>query len=228
MSKTAEKAVIVFSGGMDSVCYASHLGKRYDLYGITFSYGQKADREVRTAKKFAKKSGLKRHKVVDIGFMKELYGDTNVLTSSKKRIPDKFEYSIVVPIRNAVFLIIAAAWAHTLNATVVAYGAHTGDVHYPDCRPGFARKIQDALNEGESDGIRRGIRGPITVISPYIDGYSKSDLIRIGYKNLGDEIFKTWSCYAGGDAHCGSCESCNNRKAAFAESKIRDRTAYLS
>ena len=59
--------------------------------------------------------------------MKELYGDSNVLTSSKRKIPSKFDYSIVVPIRNAVFLSIASAWAFTLNASLVVYGAHTGD-----------------------------------------------------------------------------------------------------
>ncbi len=221
------RAVIIFSGGMDSACYASQLGKKYDLYGITFSYGQKAGQEIRTAKRFAKKIGLKRHRVVDIGFMKELYGDTNVLTGPSRKIPGKFEYSIVVPIRNAIFLTIAAAWAYTLNASIVAYGAHTGDAHYPDCRPGFAAKIQDALNEGEVDGIKMGIRRPVKVLSPYIEGYSKSDLIRLGYGNLGDGIFKTWSCYADKSAHCGRCESCNNRKSAFKSLDLVDKTAYL-
>ncbi len=222
-----KRAVIIFSGGMDSVCYASHLGREYDLYGITFSYGQRAGREVRTAREFAEKIGLKKHRVVDIGFMRELYGDTNVLTGPGRKIPGKFEYSIVVPIRNAVFLTIAAAWAYTLNAPVVAYGAHTGDAPYPDCRPGFARKIQDALNEGEIDGIRMGIRRPVRILSPHIEGYSKSDLIRIGHGNLGDEIFKTWSCYADGSAHCGRCESCNNRKSALEGLNMDDKTAYL-
>ena len=159
--------------------------------------------------------------------MKDLYGDTNVLTSSKKKIPGKFEYSIVVPIRNAIFLTIATAWAYTLNASVVAYGAHTGDTHYPDCRPKFAKKIQNALNEGEIDGIKMGIRQSITVLSPYIEKYSKSDLIKLGYKNLKEEIFKTWSCYASKSAHCGECESCNNRKIAFEKLNLKDKTKYL-
>ncbi|PIN96848.1 MAG: 7-cyano-7-deazaguanine synthase, partial [Nitrosopumilus sp. CG10_big_fil_rev_8_21_14_0_10_33_7] len=82
-----KKAVIVFSGGIDSVCVASYLKPRYELYGVTFSYGQKANREIIAAKIFAKKFGLKQHKIIDIGFMKELYGDSNVLTSSKRKIP---------------------------------------------------------------------------------------------------------------------------------------------
>ena len=223
-----KKAVIVFSGGVDSVCAVSFLKSRYDLYGITFSYGQKASSEIAAAKSFAKKLGLKQHKIIDIGFMKELYGDSNVLTSSKREIPEKFEYSIVVPIRNAVFLSIASAWAFTLNASLVAYGAHTGDKHYPDCRPVFAKKLESAFNQGEIDGIHAKLRKNIEIWSPYREGLSKSDLLKSGMKILGDSVFKTWSCYSNRKYHCGICESCNNRKKAFAKAGITDKTKYLN
>lgn len=223
-----KKAVVVFSGGVDSICAASFLKSRYELYGITFSYGQKASKEVGTAKTFAKRLGLREHKIIDIGFMKNLYGDSNVLTSSRKKIPSTFDYSIVVPIRNAVFLSIASAWAYTLNASLVAYGAHTGDKHYPDCRPAFARRLESAFNQGEIDGIKSGLRKNIEIWSPYRQGLSKSDLLKVGIKNLGELIFKTWSCYANTKHHCGSCESCQNRKRAFAKAKIKDGTEYLS
>ena len=222
-----KKAVIVFSGGIDSVCAVSFLKSKYELYGITFSYGQKANMEIAAAKSFAKKLGLKEHKIIDIGFMKNLYGNSNVLTSSKRKIPTKFEYSIVVPIRNAVFLSIASAWAFTLNASLVAYGAHTGDTNYPDCRPKFAKKLENAFNEGEIDGINLKLRKSIEIWSPYRKGLSKSDLLKTGIKNLGDSIFKTWSCYSNKKYHCGICESCNNRKIAFKEAKIKDKTKYL-
>ncbi len=222
-----KKAVIVFSGGIDSVCSVSFLKSKYELYGITFSYGQKANMEIAAAKSFAKKLGLKEHKIIDIGFMKNLYGNSNVLTSSKRKIPTKFEYSIVVPIRNAVFLSIASAWAFTLNASLVAYGAHTGDTNYPDCRPKFAKKLENAFNEGEIDGINSKLRKSIEIWSPYRKGLSKSDLLKTGIKNLGDSIFKTWSCYSNKKYHCGVCESCNNRKIAFKEAKIKDKTKYL-
>ncbi|MDE0831524.1 MAG: 7-cyano-7-deazaguanine synthase [Nitrosopumilus sp.] len=222
-----KKAVIVFSGGIDSVCAVSFLKSKYELYGITFSYGQKANMEIAAAKSFAKKLGLKEHKIIDIGFMKNLYGNSNVLTSSKRKIPTKFEYSIVVPIRNAVFLSIASAWAFTLNASLVAYGAHTGDTNYPDCRPKFAKKLENAFNEGEIDGINSKLRKSIEIWSPYRKGLSKSDLLKTGIKNLGDSIFKTWSCYSNKKYHCGICESCNNRKIAFKEAQIKDKTKYL-
>lgn len=217
---------MVFSGGLDSVCTATYLQSKYELYGITFSYGQKANQEIRIAKHFAKILNFKEHKIVNIEFMKEIYAKTNALTNSKIDIPEKFDYTIVVPIRNAVFLSIASAWAFAMGAMLVAYGAHKGDRQYPDCRPIFSRKIEGAFNSGEIDGIRLGLRKKISVWSPYTVGFSKSDLLRIGYKKLGDKIFNTWSCYSDTKMHCGRCESCNNRKSAFVKAKINDKTVY--
>ena len=221
-----KKAIVVFSGGLDSVCTAIHLQSRFELYAITFSYGQKANQEITLARYFSKILKLKEHKIVNIEFMKGLYEKTNVLTNSTMKIPSKFDYSVVVPIRNAVFLSIASAWAFSKNAQLVAYGAHKGDQRYPDCRPSFTRLIEQAFNEGEIDGIKEGLRKKIRVWTPFIAGLSKSDLLKIGYRRLGDEICKTWSCYADTKIHCGRCESCNNRKAAFLNARINDKTKY--
>jgi len=223
-----KKAVVICSGGLDSLCLGAHLSKQYELYGITFSYGQRASKELEAAKKVGKALHLKEHKIIPLDFMKSLYGTSNVLTSTKKSIPSKFEYSIVVPIRNAIFVTIATAWAFSLRASLVAYGAHTDDIKYPDCRPAFSRKIESALNQGEIDGIRLGIRNRIKVWSPYSVGISKSTLVRTGYEKFGDKIFQTWSCYANSKHHCGKCESCNNRKIAFIQAKIKDKTKYLA
>ena len=223
-----KKAVVVFSGGLDSVCTCAYLKSRYDLYGISFSYGQRASPEIKSARKFAKILGLKEHKIIDIGFMRDLYSGTNVLTDSKTKLPAKFEYSIVVPIRNAVFLSIATAWAFSLKASLVALGAHKGDKNYPDCRPSFSKKIESAFNEGEIDGIKMGIRKAVKIWSPYQKNLAKSDMIKKGYKVLGNSIFTTWSCYSNKKFQCGKCESCNNRKLAFASAKIKDKTKYLN
>ena len=220
--------MVVFSGGLDSVCTCAYLKSKYDLYGITFAYGQRASKELKTAKSLAKSLKLKKHKIVDIGFMKDLYGKTNVLTSTTRPIPQKFNYSIVVPIRNAVFLSIASAWAFTLNASLVAYGAHRGDVFYPDCRPSFSKKMELALNQGEIDGIKNGIRKKLRIWTPFDESLSKSELLKRGHEIVGDLLFRTWSCYSNTKLHCGRCESCNNRKAAFVKAKILDKTRYLN
>jgi 7-cyano-7-deazaguanine synthase len=220
------KAVIVFSGGLDSVCTAAYLRKRYQLYGITFLYGQKAGQEVLISRTFSKLLKFVNHEIVDIRFMKELYEKTNALTSSKIKIPSEFDYSIVAPIRNAIFLSIASAWALSKNAVLVAYGAHKGDKRYPDCRPSFTKLLTQALNEGEIDGIRLGIRKRIKLWSPFMDNLSKTDLLKLGYKRLGNNIFRTWSCYSSAKIHCGKCESCNNRRMAFRSANIIDKTKY--
>jgi len=223
-----KKAVVVFSGGIDSISMCAYLKEKYELYGISFLYGQKANQEIKKAKAFAKILRLKEHKIVNISFMKELYGNTNVLTDSKKKIPSKFNYSIVVPIRNGIFLSIATAWAFSINASLVAYGAHTGDKNYPDCRPTFSKKLESSFNQGEIDGIKSKIRKKIEIWSPYKAKLTKKQLLKKGYSVFGDDIFSTWSCYKNGKVQCGKCESCNNRKAAFLEAGIEDKTCYLA
>jgi 7-cyano-7-deazaguanine synthase len=225
------------SGGLDSVCYSASLSANdgYDLYLLTFSYGQRAKREIERARHFAEALKARDHKVVNISFMKSLYGRSNALTDAGQEISHDFSQSLVVPIRNAIFLTIATAWAMSIKAEVVTYGAHTGDIpHYPDCRPAFVSAINKALNIAESDGIIAGQRHRITILSPAIGGLDKPALIKAGYKVLGDAIFQTWSCYSDGVRigkrylQCGRCESCINRKNAFSTAQIEDKTSYAT
>jgi 7-cyano-7-deazaguanine synthase len=229
-------AVCIVSGGLDSICTAAYLTreKGYDLYMLTYIYGQRAKKEVQQAREFSKVLKAKDHRVINIAFMKNLYGRTNALTDSKQHLPKNFDYSIVVPIRNAIFITIATAWAMSIKANLVAYGAHSGDSHYPDCRPEFIKSITKTLNLAEVDGIISGLRQKITVWSPAMDGMDKSKLLSVGYKIMGDDIFKTWSCYSEGVKsisstdilHCGICESCINRKIAISKAGIKDKTHY--
>lgn len=227
------KTICIVSGGADSACTASHLKSNgHELYLITFYYGQRSKMEVERAKLIGNYLQVKEHKVVDIGFMKDLYAGSNVLTDTNSSMPREFEYSIVVPVRNAIFISIASAWAFSIDAEIVAYGAHTDDVNYPDCRPEFVKSINEMVNLAEIDGIRKGVRKEIRIWSPAIDGMSKRDLLRAGYKVLGDKLFETWSCYTDGIKHndellhCGICESCMNRKKAFIAAGIEDKTKY--
>ncbi|HEV8406027.1 MAG TPA: 7-cyano-7-deazaguanine synthase [Nitrososphaera sp.] len=231
------RAVCIVSGGLDSICYAASLAANdgYDLYLLTFVYGQRAKREIERARYFARLLKAKDHNVVDISFMKSLYGSSNALTDTGQKLSHDFSQSLVVPVRNAIFLTIGAAWAMSISAKVVAYGAHTGDtVHYPDCRPAFVSAINEALNIAESDAIIGGMRQEITVLSPAAIGLDKPALLKAGYKILGDKIFHTWSCYSDGIRtgkrylHCGRCESCINRKKAFTSAQIEDKTDYAT
>ena len=233
--REARAAVCIISGGLDSVCTAAYLSKEkgYDLYMLTYIYGQRAKKEVQQARMFSKVLKAKDYRIIDISFMKDLYGRTNALTDSRQHLSKNFDYSIVVPVRNAIFITIATAWAMSIKANLVAYGAHSGDIHYPDCRPEFIKSITRALNMAEIDGIISGMRKKITVWSPAMDGLDKSELLSIGYKILGDKIFKTWSCYSNGVKrsrtnilHCGICESCINRKIAISKAGIEDKTHY--
>lgn len=98
----------------------------------------------------------KEHKVIDISFMKELYGQSNVLTDPTKDKPSSFQSNIIVPIRNAVFLTIGTAYSFSIGANILAYGAHLSDNPYPDCRPEFAKKLEPALSLGDIDAIKSG------------------------------------------------------------------------
>lgn len=222
-------AVCIASGGLDSVCFAATLSQDHDIYMITFAYGQRARREIAAARHFARLLKAKEHRVIDISFMKSLYGKSNALTDKSQKLSVDFSQNLVVPIRNAIFITIASAWAMSIDARAVAYGAHTGDIpHYADCRPEFAQVIGHALNLADADGISQGRRQEIEVISPAVRGLSKSALLQQGYAVLGDRLFRTWSCYSNGARHCGRCESCINRKRAFTDAQIDDRTRYAA
>ncbi|HJS82965.1 MAG TPA: 7-cyano-7-deazaguanine synthase, partial [Nitrososphaera sp.] len=205
----------------------------FDIYLITFSYGQRARREISRARRFSRILNAKDHRVVDIGFMKSLYGKSNALTYSGLKLPGEFEESLIVPVRNAVFITIASAWAMSIGARMVAYGAHTGDVSsYPDCRPEFALALANALNLAEADSISSGRRQGIKIVSPATEDLDKAALLQAGNRILGDKIFQTWSCYSNGTKsgndyiHCGHCESCINRKVSFISAQIEDKTRY--
>ncbi len=230
------EAVCIFSGGMDSVSTASYLNKLgLDIYLISFNYGQKASIELNIAKKFSKLLKSKEHKIIDISFLKMLYGNTNALTNPKSKIPNTFDYSIVVPLRNTIFITLASVWAISLKIPLIVYGAHSGDTKYPDCRPSFVKSLENTLTLSEMDGIELGLQKKINIWSPAMDNLDKSTLLLIGYELLGDKLFQSWSCYCGSDnnqaskvnSHCGKCESCVNRKNAIMKSGLEDKTNYV-
>lgn len=225
-----KKIVGIISGGLDSVAFAaSRIGPDDELHVLTFNYGQKANREIKAAKE-ALEGIAKEFKVLDITFMKKLWPRTQ-LTDDTVKVEDGYTTSVVVPIRNAVFITIGMAYAYSIGADEVVTGSHMSDVGigpegepmYPDCSPEFTEAIQTALHLGHFRKYRK-----TRILNPAILGMTKADIITAGHPVLKDKIFKTWSCYHSGEKQCGHCESCNNRKAAFKIAGINDKTDYAS
>ncbi len=229
--------VAVVSGGIDSVSYlAQWLAKGYNAYVLTFNYGQKGSKEVEVAEhlvgeinKLVINGKITEFKIVDISFMKDLWRGTQ-LTDNTLKVGSQYEPNVVVPIRNVVLLSIATAYAYTVSADYVIYGAHyddttprtdTGEPKYPDCSPECVEILQTALRICHFRNCRR-----VEIWSPSREGLSKYENLRRGYEVLGSLIYSTWSCYLSGTRHCGKCESCVNRHEAFLKAGIPDCTAY--
>lgn len=213
--------VAVISGGLDSFC-ATAGTPAAEIAPITFFYGQKGTTEINRAFEVCDRAGMRPLKLVDLVDLRRLWVGTQ-LTDDTVAVEDAYTPSVVVPLRNAVFLTIAAAYAHTIGAEAVVYGAHAEDGGteplYPDCTAEFAVALESALGLGH-------FGTGISLRSPSRSGLSKTENLRAGHDAYGDIVFRTWSCYTSGTLHCGHCESCRNRQAAFAAAGIKDETGY--
>jgi 7-cyano-7-deazaguanine synthase len=125
--------------------------------------------------------------------------------------------STVVPFRNGIMLSIACGIAESHNLKHVMMANHAGDhTIYPDCRPEFVKAMSEATKAGTFVGV--------DIVAPYTN-ITKADIARIG-KRLGIDYTETWSCYKGGEVHCGKCGTCRERKEALREAGIEDKTVY--
>lgn len=214
------KAVCLVSGGPDSAVAAAIARKEgYELYCLSFNYGQIATKELESAKKMAKALGAREYRVVDISFLRDLYGSgVTALLDEDMPMPEKFEQSVIVPFRNGILLSIAAGYAAAIGADAIFYGAQGDDARfYPDCRREFVSAISKAISSGTESKL--------TVRNPLGDK-TKAEVIKLAVE-LGVPLELTWSCYLNLKAHCGRCESCRNRKRAFREAGIKDPTTYV-
>lgn len=212
-----KKAVVVLSGGADSSTVAYWAKKEgYDVYAITFNYGQIADREIESARKIVEALGIQ-WKAVDLSSLKDIFGDVTSLCNPNIPMTSSFSDPIIVPFRNGVFLSIAVAYAVSIGAEKIFYGALGSDeTFYPDCRRTFYESFEKAA--------RLGTGRDISVEAPF-NGLKKAELIRIGVQ-LDVPFEHTWSCYGNSLKHCGKCESCENRRRAFEEAGVVDPTEY--
>lgn len=213
-------SAIIVSGGMDSITLLHEYKDRIAL-AITFDYGNNhAANEIPYARLHCERLGIK-HLVIPLDFMHQYFKSS--LLEGAEAIPeghyeDENMKSTVVPFRNGIMLAIACGIAESNSLTHVMIANHGGDhAIYPDCRGEFIEAMSEAMKCGTYEGIT--IEGPYTHIT-------KTDIARRGAQ-LGIDYAETWSCYKGGEVHCGKCGTCVERKEALREAGITDNTHYL-
>lgn len=219
-----KSAIAVYSGGMDStVMLYAMLEEGIDLRGaLSVDYGQKHRKEIQSAKKICESLGIE-HQIADLKGISRLFGSSG-LTDSDTDVPEgHYEEDAmkqtVVPNRNMILISVATAWAITKGAEAVAYAAHSGDhAIYPDCRESFADALDHAMQLCDWSEVR--------LYRPFVNS-SKEEIVIEGHR-LGSPLGSTWSCYKGGDLHCGKCGTCIERREAFHLSGIEDPTAYAA
>lgn len=204
---------------MDSITMLYEYKERIAL-GISFDYGSNHNaREIPFAAMHCKRLGIK-HIVINLGFMHQYFKSS--LLEGAEAIPEgnydeENMKSTVVPFRNGIMLSIAVGVAESNGLKYVMMANHGGDhTIYPDCRPEFVSAMSEATRLGTYPGIE--------VLAPYT-GITKSDIARHG-KALGIDYAETWSCYKGGEHHCGKCGTCRERIEALADAGIEDHTVY--
>lgn len=214
-------SVIIVSGGMDSITLLYDMQDRIAL-GVSFDYGSNHNaREIPFAELHCKRLGIK-HITINLDFMHQYFKSS--LLDGADAIPEGHYAadnmkSTVVPFRNGIMLSIAAGIAESNGLKNVLIANHGGDhTIYPDCRPEFIAAMNQAT--------KAGTYVDVNVLAPYTN-ITKSDIARRG-KELGIDYSETWSCYKGGERHCGKCGTCVERKEALADAGIADTTEYES
>lgn len=221
--KTHQKAVVLFSGGLDSTtCLYWALSQGYTCETLTVTYGQRHAREIKSAQKIAVALGVKTH-FLDINLPWLSSGCS--LTDSSQQLPDmpveqivqKHIPSTYVPGRNLLFLSLAGSLADSVDADAIIAGPNAVDFSgYPDCTPEFYTAAAQALNRGTKKGVTDGLE----VLAPLMY-LSKKDIVLLAAQ-LRVPFELTWSCYAGGDKPCGKCDSCKLRARGFKEAGVKD------
>ena len=216
------KTIVVCSGGLDSVSLAYRTAAEGSLLGLlSFDYGQRHKKELDFAAACATRLGAW-HEIIDIsGIGRHLTGSalTDDIAVPDGHYAEETMKSTIVPNRNAIMLAIAFGVAAARKADAVAVAVH-GGAHfiYPDCRPGFIDSFQRMQTEA-LDGYAE-----VTLLAPYVT-ISKADIVTDGVRH-GTPFAETWSCYKGGERHCGRCGTCVERREAFALAGVDDPTEY--
>jgi len=206
---------------MDSVTLLYDQQDRIAL-AVTFDYGSKHNaREIPFARLHCERLGID-HLVIPLSFMEQYFQSS--LLKGGEEIPEGHYAadnmkSTVVPFRNGIMLAVAIGLAESRGLKHVMMANHSGDhTIYPDCRPEFVTAMSEAARTGTFPGI--------TLLCPFTN-MTKSEIAARG-KTLGIDYSETWSCYKGGEVHCGRCGTCVERREAMAEAGINDNTLYAA
>ncbi|MEB3299306.1 MAG: 7-cyano-7-deazaguanine synthase QueC [Candidatus Sericytochromatia bacterium] len=226
---TERSAIVLLSGGLDSTTCA-WIARRdgYRIHALSFDYGQRLAREVRSAEAVAHAVDAVEHVVMrfDLG----VWGGSSLTSATPvpqhddvsaigKEIPNTY-----VPGRNTLFLAFATSFAEARGAEAIFIGVNALDYSgYPDCRPAFVEAFEEVIRQGTAAGAHG--KAP-RIVAPLMD-LTKAGIVRLGVE-LGVDHGLTWSCYVGGDLPCGRCDSCLLRAQGFADAGVADPVAAAS
>lgn len=225
-----KKAVVLTSGGLDSTTVlAIALSQSFDVYSLSFAYGQRHAFELEAAKNIAASMNVKKHLIVTLD-MAAIGGSalTADIAVPKNRNEGDMSHGVpitYVPARNTIFLSIALGWAEVLQAFDIFIGVNAIDYSgYPDCRPEFIASFETMANLATKAGVEK--TGTFRIQTPLIH-MTKADIIRTG-KSLGVDYGMTHSCYDPSPIGlaCGACDSCLLRKKGFEQAGVPDPTRY--
>ena len=233
--------VTLLSGGMDSTVVSKYaLSRTDDLTAVTFQYGQSHSREIQSAQKVAELMGI-RHEVIDVSFFGKVAWYSALTSPEQFPVPRERDESQMgfsipityVPLRNTFFLSLATAYleSHVLHFIEVD-GVSPGEIRtyvfmaanaidysgYPDCRPEYFQQVAVTLRDGSK--MCTEYKVALNIETPIIH-LSKAEIVQMGVR-LGAPLEHTWSCYEGGEAPCGTCDSCLLRAKGFQEAGVED------
>ena len=214
------RTVLIYSGGVDSTVLLAHLrAEGREVRCLSVDYGQRHRRELEAARAICAHYGVD-HRLADLRALAPLFGSnalTGGVTVPEGHYEEESMKATVVPNRNMLLISVATAWAVSLRAESIAYGAHGGDhAIYPDCRPEFAEALDRAVRLADWHEVR--------LERPFVK-MDKAGIVRRG-RELEVPFGLTWSCYVGGERHCGRCGTCVERKEAFRLAGVPDPTVY--
>ncbi|MEN8661745.1 MAG: 7-cyano-7-deazaguanine synthase QueC [Lentimonas sp.] len=217
------KIVLIYSGGLDStvLLYQLHAAG-HELHALSVNYGQRHSCELTSATNICTKLGVT-NTIADLSSIQPLLAGSSLTSPdievAEGHYTEENMKSTVVPNRNMILLSVATGHALSIGAKQVAYAAHSGDhAIYPDCRNEFADAMATAIELCDWNKVE--------LIRPFVD-WTKAEIVRRGAE-LGLPFAMTWSCYKGGDLHCGRCGTCIERREAFDLAKVEDPTIYCN